>query len=875
MKTLHALEQRIHALLPPRRGCRVVESKRSPAVRVEALERLGTLARRRVQHGLSAHGTPRRAFDEAVAELHENIAVLEEHVSGSERPPFAYITWAWRVFRSLRDYHDETFAARTDAAVASPANARGKPTAPPWREPDLGRSFQEVATLLRPIARSGGRAPPIDALLELAASETAFLQRRRRLFEAARRAVLDEQASGTASDADLQARLLYISDQIRGLNRLQAAGVDPNVDLLQQLKWATARRDAATLDPCIAAWQQFARAGGFPAAVRQLVTRLPEHRDAAGPLLSQQTSVTEEFPAGVLEAVRRGLQRARSAWEQSGVVRGSLAEQLAARAFGSGALPSLFSAAAQVDGLCELGRSVAPVRSAEEQARLRPVPYPTQTMVLRPAESVSDLARSIIADPRHLLIDFASGRLLARTYLQGPRPVPTSFERVREARYYVLDGSDSMLGRRGLLRDGLLLAELSNLIEYLAGAGAASVRPVVYYRYFAKVSEPPRRVATREEALAAIEDALSRVRKGSTEIEAAVLESLEQIRVERTHDEALKRAQLVLVTDGIAEIDLQKIWDARRRLGAIPVGISVLALGSENDALKRLAAAQRRAGQEIFYHFIPDRSIRALLDRFDGAPAAARQRQPPPAAQRSERGTPAAGEGPHPTGSPDAAPSGATNAASGAPADGDVAPHGSPNAPAAATESPANMEADVWEDLAQLVEELLALQSDSDVEKLEGSKLFVESLRDVGLCLERDFSEAQRARHESLRRDERMLNRRFSRWFPLLADGTSTEQTAHARSPESPSEPLAGRSEALSTIEALLAAVTEIVYLIDGPPLQRRYDAIEVMERLLLEASVPPWMYADLLEAPSAAMRAGVAAVRAAVLARDQRRAPS
>lgn len=120
-----------------------------------------------------------------------------------------------------------------------------------------------------------------------------------------------------------------------------------------------------------------------------------------------------------------------------------------------------------------------------------------------------------------------------------------------------------------------------------------------------------------------------------------------------------------------------------------------------------------------------------------------------------------------------------------------------------------------------------------------------------------------------------MLNRRFSRWFPLLADGTSTEQTAHARSPESPSEPLAGRSEALSTIEALLAAVTEIVYLIDGPPLQRRYDAIEVMERLLLEASVPPWMYADLLEAPSAAMRAGVAAVRAAVLARDQRRAPS
>ena len=35
-----------------------------------------------------------------------------------------------------------------------------------------------------------------------------------------------------------------------------------------------------------------------------------------------------------------------------------------------------------------------------------------------------------------------------------------------------------------MLRDALLVSELSSLIQFLAEPGAAAVRPVVYYRYF-------------------------------------------------------------------------------------------------------------------------------------------------------------------------------------------------------------------------------------------------------------------------------------------------------------------------------------------------------------------------------------------------------
>jgi hypothetical protein len=89
---------------------------------------------------------------------------------------------------------------------------------------------------------------------------------------------------------------------------------------------------------------------------------------------------------------------------------------------GATAERELLSGIGLADGCFELGRSVAPVRAIEEQRRMRVVSYPTQTMVLRPADSVSDIPGSLLGDPRLVLLDLASRRLLTRRYLDRPLP---------------------------------------------------------------------------------------------------------------------------------------------------------------------------------------------------------------------------------------------------------------------------------------------------------------------------------------------------------------------------------------------------------------------------------------------------------------------
>lgn len=168
----------------------------------------------------------------------------------------------------------------------------------------------------------------------------------------------------------------------------------------------------------------------------------------------------------------------------------------------------------------------------------------------------------------------------------------------------------------------------------------------------------------------------------------------------------------------------------------------------------------------------------------------------------------------------------------------------------------------MWEELESLVDELVALESPTDLEDVERSRYFVDALTEVGLSLRFDLCDAQRARHESLRREERTLKRRFDRWFPPGVEGAAAaapaDQTMNALSPEP-----------MLTIEALLATVLEVVELLDGSPLQRRYDAIEVMERLLLEAGLPPWLYAREITNASLLARHALAEIRRVAAARD------
>ena len=204
-------------------------------------------------------------------------------------------------------------------------------------------------------------------------------------------------------------------------------------------------------------------------------------------------------------AIRRGSERAQ--------------RELGAPATAEG---ELIRAGSSVDGAFELGRSVAQVRILEEQRRMAVVDFPTQNMVLELSRNVADLPNSLISDPRLVLHDLASHTLLARRYLaQRARKVPGT-ARYSEARYYLLDGSASMAGRRGRMRDAIVISELGAMIRHLEH-GTATARPVVYYRYFSKGTEPVVKASTIDEASACIEALLVRKSRGETDIEGALL----------------------------------------------------------------------------------------------------------------------------------------------------------------------------------------------------------------------------------------------------------------------------------------------------------------------------------------------------------------
>ncbi|MBN2192836.1 MAG: hypothetical protein JW751_08460 [Polyangiaceae bacterium] len=141
------------------------------------------------------------------------------------------------------------------------------------------------------------------------------------------------------------------------------------------------------------------------------------------------------------------------------------------------------------------------------------------------------------------------------------------------------------------------------------------------------------------------------------------------------------------------------------------------------------------------------------------------------------------------------------------------------------------------------------------------------ALEEMGLNLADRGLEAERARFEVLCRDERALERRFERWFPQLEPerGAPTPRTS---TPETPT-PESADAALLEALEVMLLTVAEFVTYLDGAPLQRRLDAIEILERLLLEGGVAPWEYARAQRSLTETARRALGAVRAAVQERQ------
>ncbi|HEX2873325.1 MAG TPA: vWA domain-containing protein [Polyangiaceae bacterium] len=808
---LDAITQRLEALFAKRQEPGALErmwAQRAEPTRIQA-DALTALFKQ-LRSGTSAQeAVTTLHFLAACRELAANVEVIEALADAQRHPPFAYVTWLWRVSESLRRVSTAANNAKLALELPEKREAQPKkfvPRLPPLAEPALPLPTGE---------RLQGFA--IEPLIDLANRETQVLERRRRLLEAARRALLETAAALPAPPEQLEPRLLAVTAAIQEITEWQQAGVDPTQDMTHQLRRAVHARDSATVSELLD-------------IMSKLGSAAPLRRSLASRLNTARTKVAGRLQKAAPPSLEEVSERVFGAAASAAVLKASARAQQELDAAPATAT-ELVQAANSVDASFELGRSVSPVRAIEEQRRMALVNFPTQTMVLKSARSVADLPNALIHDPRLVLYGLATRSLLARRFLAERKVKRSTTTRCAEARYYLLDGSASMGGRRGRMRDAILISELSMLIRHLE-TGTAAARPIVYYRYFSRTAEQAIKVSSIEEALAAIDATILRRSRGETDIQSALIDSFHQINKERQRDPNLQRAQIVLVTDGIAEINLWSVWRAREALGGMPVRVSVIALGSESPKLKELAATQRSRGEPVFYHYLSDQAMSDLLRRtriarpplsFPELPDS--EVPPPPQALRAK---------------PPVQPN-----AESSPSE--------PNTSSEPAHIPIVVELELWQELDQLVDELSVLHEPPDAEALENVGLMDEAYAELFMSLDEQGNEAERAQAEALRRDARAVGVRFERWFP---------------DPDEPAEQLGAPppAELLEIVEIVVCTVAELTDFLSGTPVSRRVDAIELLERLLLEAGVSPWAYTRALPHATDKCREALRALRQSAL---------
>lgn len=564
-------------------------SRRGRVIRWAAVERFGDgPTRSRVDW--------REQRPAIVEELAANVQVLEDAARTHEEVDGTVLSWlhdvaSWVLAMDQR--------ARRPIFAAHYALVRGVGS----------RAFR------RPLASLPAHTQmSVDVLCREAAEESELLSRREGLLRAAQRILLDAAASageggcpggeGPALGRGYDA----VCEELRQLQRM-AHVVDPAVSIDHQLREAAKKGDTRVLRGASAV-RAYLRAGGrADDAAMKLAARLSSSPD------------TGEMSARVNDAIEVGYKEARVRLDETIAAAPPLQRfrlQAHAADLRNDAQAELLRMTLDASAGFDLGVSL------EQEARevaydLRElVAYPTATLTLSPVDEVAGVKDAIIEDPRLLLYHLASRRLLQRRFVRSR----TSRRRIgsvrASVRFYLLDGSSSMRGPRGRMRDALFVAELASLVARLERP-EGRIRSLLYYRYFDSHTEVTRRVATVEEALATIRSIFAAQRTGGTDIQSALLESLSLIEEQRHNDVELSRAQIVLVTDGQADVDPELLREAQARLD-VPVRVSVIALGAESPALRRFAAAQRHSGLEVVYHHVDDEGLKSKGSKEELAP---------------------------------------------------------------------------------------------------------------------------------------------------------------------------------------------------------------------------------------------------------------
>lgn len=804
-------------------------------VRFEALEALvgvlGMVGDARAAEDLPAESFVVAAVVAAVRELEANVDTVERAAILRRRAPVAYAAWLRRVWElvCLADRVAATIAGGAGdlralrrevsadpigyAAPLSLVSAEAAGAKPAERLlGDVKPAKREAVVPTRddvPVADADLRVvelelSAIDHLLSAARAEQGLLGRRRRLLVAARQRLLEAAAALPLERQAVKVRADWLAREIARIDRFETVGLSVDAGLVHQARHAIDRGDPRRVYAALAALDGIATGQG-DAAVSAITSRaiaaLWGEVDPRSPEVvaaSLQRSAVEMLGEDVVGEIGAVVAAARDdAVAASG--RGDDDARWRVEHFDAALGAQLTSAAVAVDGCFEVGGALAPIRVTEEERVLRQVRHPTQDMTLVPAREVEDIADAVVSDPRTVLLDLAAGRLLARRFVREESRPRQRVMMKSEVRVYVLDGSGSMKGPRGRVRDAIMVAELATLMQRLRAPG--TTRCTLLFRYFDTELEPVTRVSDPSSVKRAIEEIVGSMREGGTDIQKALLASLEQIAEARALDPDLARAQIVLVTDGDAPVDEAAVAEARAALEGLPIGVSVVALGLENPALRGLVARQRARGEPAFYHFFDDAQLDAIV-----------------------RGQLDVGLPVH--------------------------------LPDMGLKNPHAVARELSREVGPLVEELAALERQRDLAALEQLDLEAQARREAGV--DEGAHEGERARIEALARDRSALLSRFARWFP------EPSGVARGVAPAMPPPRTPERDDVEATLCAL-ASVAEVVALLGGSDLARRADAIELLERLLPDARLSPARYRAVLRDWPGAVAEGLIAVREAV----------
>lgn len=566
---------------------------------------------------LQATGDPLSEFwDDALQELEKNVqtAELGARTEGSLAP--AYGLWLANLAAVLRRLFPLIDASSTDWERRMAEAVSPFAVAPPL--------VDNLQTSMAQRSVGAGKLACIDALIAAAQNETQLLDRRRRLLEAARETLMECNASLALEPEATYCRQRAIAENLHDITRLEAAGVNPGVATTHQLREAHRRGQWSRLHAGLVGLEQMAlqvreeRAGEIAHDAIEKIWLGHNRFERAKAQESSLRSVDQVFGAETKARLQRSLRAAKADYGGANASQkvkeiepGDL--QFVQRHVESLDTSVYLNGLLAVDGCFDVGGVLTPTRVVEEKRLRRSVGYPTGQLTLEPAESPADIPDAAILDPRTVIADLATGKLLTRRFVQDEVQKVSRTVMLSELRIYLLDGSTSMLTPRSVLRDAILIAELCTLIERLNDA-QRNVNPTLFFQYFDKKVGPVTEVVTAEQAANAIEGLLTTVRTGGTDIQAALLRSIDQIRMAQARGMDLARANIVLVTDGESPVDESVIVSELSKLGDLHTGINIIALGQENPSLKKLSAHQKAMGRRVFYQYIDDVTIRNVIN---------------------------------------------------------------------------------------------------------------------------------------------------------------------------------------------------------------------------------------------------------------------